>query len=291
MTGYGRAGVSLRGAELSLEASAVNRRGFELFVSGPTEWSASLERLAAAWAREFFTRGKISFFVRVSPTGNAAALAWDAAAVAASLEKLSEQAKALGVPFAPDADLLLRLAETHRAQREVLPDLEEPTTQAALAAAARECFGQLAAMRAKEGAFLAKDLLARIDTLEGFLAQIAQTSSGVVPRYREALFDRLRQAGLALDLDDERVLKEIALFADRCDTAEETTRLRSHFAQFRTSIADGTDVGRKLDFLCQEMNREVNTIGSKANNVEITRAVIETKNELERVREQVQNVE
>jgi uncharacterized protein (TIGR00255 family) len=291
MTGYGRASLALGDAELTIEANAVNRRGLETAISAPPEWSTALERLGAAWVREFASRGKVTLSFRFCATATAAALAWDAAAVAASLRKLAAQASALGASFAPDAALLLRLAELHRAQRETLPDPNEPETQAALASAARAALSGLVAMRETEGAFLAEDLLARVATLEGLLARVEALGDGAVARYREALFERLRQAGLALDLGDERVLREIALFADRCDIAEETTRLRSHFAQFRACVAEGVDVGRKLDFLCQEINRELNTIGSKANLVEITRHVIDAKNELERVREQVQNVE
>ena len=112
-----------------------------------------------------------------------------------------------------------------------------------------------------------------------------------VPRYRELLLSRLEQTKLDLDLSDERVLKEIALFADKCDTSEECTRLVSHFEQFRECLDEGSPVGRKLEFILQEINREFNTVGSKANQIEISRLVIEAKNELERIREQIQNVE
>jgi uncharacterized protein (TIGR00255 family) len=109
--------------------------------------------------------------------------------------------------------------------------------------------------------------------------------------YREQLMKRLRDAGLELDLNDERVLREIALFADRCDVSEEITRLRSHFEQFTALLKSEAEIGRKAEFILQEIGREVNTIGSKANDVTIARAVIELKNELERVREQIANVE
>jgi uncharacterized protein (TIGR00255 family) len=123
------------------------------------------------------------------------------------------------------------------------------------------------------------------------LATVAKCAQGVVPHYRDLLLQRLQKAGLELDLDDERVLKEIAIFADRCDITEELTRLDSHFEQFAQTLRHPGAVGRKLDFLCQEINREINTIGSKANNIDITKYVIECKNELERIREQVQNIE
>ncbi|MDR2844843.1 MAG: YicC family protein [Puniceicoccales bacterium] len=290
MTGYGRAGFSLGGTEMTLEASAVNRRGLEISVSGPTEWTA-LERVVTGWVREHVARGKVTLNFQAQSGGENSALAWDATAVEESLKKLQRQALALSVPFTPDTALLLRLAELHRTRREGLPALDDAATQTILQTAVHTALGQLVAMRVSEGAFLAGDLLARIKILDTLLEQIVRHSTGLVTRYREALFARLQQAGLGLDLGDERVLKEVALFADRSDTAEEATRLRSHFEQFTACLEEKQEVGRKLDFLCQEMNRELNTIGSKANHLEITRCVIEGKNELERIREQVQNVE
>ena len=138
---------------------------------------------------------------------------------------------------------------------------------------------------------MATDLSERIGTLETLSAQIEAHSKNAVPRYRDALFERLKQINLDLDLNDERVLKEIALFADRCDVSEEITRLKSHFEQFHAFLKSNEASGRKMDFLCQEIHRELNTTGSKSSQIEITRAVIEGKNELERIREQVQNVE
>jgi len=295
MTGYGRAALLLGGAEIAVEVGGVNRRGLEVAVSGPPEWAASLERHVTGWVREFAVRGKVTVSVRApdSDAGNVSVLSWDAAAVGTAVEKLRVQAEAAGTVFVPDAATLLRLAELHRTRRDALPALEDDAVRDALAGAVRAALRDFSAVRASEGAFLAKDLLARLDALEGWLAQVAAAAAGVVQNYREALFARLAQARLELDLADERVLKEVALFADRCDIAEEITRLRSHHAQFR-ALLDGDaagGVGRKLDFFCQEMNREWNTIGSKANSVEITRLVIEGKNELERVREQSQNVE
>jgi uncharacterized protein (TIGR00255 family) len=295
MTGYGRSsftiGPDASPATLALEISSVNRRGLEIFVSAPPEWLATLERLTPGWVREFAVRGKITLLFQTQGLAPAETLFWDSDALAQSLAKLARQAAALNVPFAPNTGDLLRLVELHRSRRDTLPPLDDEPTQAALAAQVRATLAQFVSMREREGAFLATDLLARLAALEGLLAQISVTSGDSVPRYRDLLLSRLRQAGLEFSLQDERVLKEIALFADRCDIAEEVTRLHSHFAQFRACLADGREVGRKLDFLCQEMNRELNTIGSKANQIQITRHIIDAKNELERIREQVQNVE
>ncbi|MDR2429799.1 MAG: YicC family protein [Puniceicoccales bacterium] len=292
MTGYGRATLTLGATEMTLEASTVNRRTLELHISAPPEWT-TLEHLLAPCIRAHITRGKLTLQIQPSLTANATAnaLLWDPDALRETLAKLSRQAAAHNLPFNPDAHLLLRLAELHRARRENLPPLDAPGTQSALKAALHTALSHLAAMRAQEGRHLETDLRARIHTLQTHTTQITTHSDGILPRHRTALFARLQQAGLDLDPADERVLKEIALFADRCDITEETTRLHSHYAQFLAILDEAQEIGRKLDFLCQEINRELNTIGSKANHLPITRLVIEGKNELERIREQVQNIE
>jgi uncharacterized protein (TIGR00255 family) len=146
-------------------------------------------------------------------------------------------------------------------------------------------------MRAKEGEALLVDFIKRAEQLHRLVEAIAVRAPQVPANYRGQLTKRLRDAGLELDLNDERVLREIALFADRCDVSEEITRLRSHFEQFSALLKSDAEIGRKADFILQEIGREVNTIGSKANDLAIARAVIELKNELERVREQMANVE
>ena len=146
-------------------------------------------------------------------------------------------------------------------------------------------------MRKTEGSHLKDDFLARLDTLTGFAGKIAADAPGRPIRQRELLAKRLRDSGLELDPADERVAKEIALFADRCDVSEEVTRLDSHFAKFREYLDSSEAQGRALDFLCQELFREFNTIGSKANDAVIAQTVVEAKTELEKIREQVQNVE
>ncbi|MCZ2156919.1 MAG: DUF1732 domain-containing protein [Bryobacterales bacterium] len=135
------------------------------------------------------------------------------------------------------------------------------------------------------------DLLGRLGKLEMHADAIADRAPGVSSNYRDQLLTRLRQAGLELELNDERVLREIALFADRCDISEELTRFRSHLDQLTSLLKSDAEIGRKAEFILQEMGREVNTMGSKANDMVISRAVIELKNELERIREQIANVE
>jgi uncharacterized protein (TIGR00255 family) len=161
----------------------------------------------------------------------------------------------------------------------------------AIEPALTDALASLATMRETEGSHLKDDFLARLDTLTTFAAKIAADAPGRPIRQRELLAKRLRDAGLDLDPADERVAKELALFADRCDVSEELTRLDSHFSKFREYLQAAEPPGRALDFLCQELFREFNTIGSKANDAGIAQAIVEAKTELEKIREQVQNVE
>jgi uncharacterized protein (TIGR00255 family) len=170
-----------------------------------------------------------------------------------------------------------------------LPDAE--VVEPVLADVLTEALGHFSAMRAKEGSALLTDFLKRLGILTALVDAVAQRAPRVTSGYRDALHKRLREAGLELDVGDERVLKEVALFADRCDITEELTRLRSHLDQFTTLLKSNGEIGRKSEFILQEIGREIHTIGSKANDLEISKNVIELKNELERIREQIANVE
>jgi uncharacterized protein (TIGR00255 family) len=150
---------------------------------------------------------------------------------------------------------------------------------------------QLISMQQQEGEHLRRDLLARIDTIVNEVSRIRKLAPTVKDAYRNSLHSRLAEAGLGVDPNDERILKEIGIFAERSDITEEITRIDSHVAQFRTYIESNEAVGRPLDFLCQEFNRELNTIGSKANDATIAQAIVNSKTELEKIREQVQNVQ
>jgi len=294
MTGFGagkaplaaaRAGAGAR--EAQAEASSVNRKGLELAVSLPREWSA-LEAPLTELARARLHRGHVRLAVTMHEPASAGASNWDEARVAQAFEQLRALAERFDVAFSPDAGLLLRLAQGTGGDAAPMPAEEAwPAVQAATTAALE----QLVTARRREGEALLRDLAGRLAILSRLREEIAPLAPESVTRYREGLHARLRQIGLEVDLNDERVLREIALFADRCDIAEELTRLESHLAQFAKTLGADGPVGRQLDFMCQEIHREINTIGSKAQHLEITRRVLEAKNEIERIREQVQNVE
>ncbi|MDI1319414.1 MAG: DUF1732 domain-containing protein, partial [bacterium] len=237
--------------------------------------------------RKVVLRGKVHVAVEVE--GKVSANTdWDQAAIGATLDQLGKLAKKRGVKFEPTADLLWQIANAQRPGTKLPADEK---TAALLLKTLDQALRGLAGMRAREGESLLIDFLGRLEKLHAPAETIAHRAPQISGFYKEALLARLRQAGLELDVTDDRVLKEVALFADRCDVSEEITRLRSHFGQFKDLLRTKGEVGRKAEFLLQEIGREIHTIGSKANDLAISQQVIEFKNELERVREQIANVE
>lgn len=287
MTGFGRSQANLSGLDVSIEISSVNRRNLEVSVSLPREWQP-LERDISNLLRERLQRGKVHLVIQTAAPGAATGFFWDEQGLESSLERLGKAAARHGIEWPPGADALIRLAALNKVDT-VLPDA------AAIAAGLLGQVGlaaeQLLEMRRAEGASLEADLRQRAELLSGMLVDIRGLSAGTPARYRDVLLQRLAQAGLELELSDERVLKELSIYADRADISEELTRLESHLVQFRECLDAGSPVGRKLEFILQEVNREFNTIGSKANNIDVSRLVIEAKNEIERIREQIQNIE
>ncbi|MBQ8445939.1 MAG: YicC family protein [Opitutales bacterium] len=293
MTGYARESFSVGETDFTVEISSVNQRGLVISVAAPQDWLPAVERLISPIVRDFATRGKITVNLRTgTPSGAHACdvFSWDEEAAAATLRKMEAAAKRAGTEFLPTPETFLRIAELHRTRQAALPSLEDENVSAAVASAVSAAMKNFVAMRECEGSNLEKDLRERLARLRSWVEKIREASAGTVENQRDALRSRLAALGVEIDLDDPRFLKEIAIFADRCDISEEQTRLASHFAQFENCLGE-PDSGRKLDFICQEILRELNTIGSKANNAAITRCVVEAKNEQERLREQVQNIE
>ncbi|MEI7651017.1 MAG: YicC/YloC family endoribonuclease [Verrucomicrobiota bacterium] len=286
MTGFGRAELNLPSVRLSVEIASVNQKNLQVSVFGPEAWPA-LESAASGWIRGRLQRGKVTARI-TQAAASASSRQWDAEAVAASVDELSKIAQRVGVKFSPDTDLIHRLAESSRRTSVALPEMAEVESQ--IKAAFESALSGLVTMRAQEGASLSADLTQRISRIGQMVEGMALAEKGASGRHREALLKRLKEAGLGLDVGDERVLKELALFADRSDITEEVVRLKSHFAQFIDELSQANG-GRKLDFLVQELLREVNTIGSKAAEIATTKLVLEAKTEIERIREQVQNLE
>jgi len=288
MTGFGCGEALNDDLIYRVEVASVNRKQADIVVNLPRELSALDSRIRKQ-VSEVVSRGRINVGISLkSPESMGGSLSINlplAEEYSAAIAKLEEHLGLNGLVsrFDPGrAPGVIQLGET-------LPEPEDawPFVEKAL----KESLSKLLEMRSTEGAHLKSDLESRLATLKGFLQQIAEQAPSVVQRYRENLIKRLDSAGIELNLDDERLIKEIGLFADRCDISEEITRLESHFAQCHKYFTRDEAVGRPLDFLIQEMGREINTIGSKANDASIAQIIVESKTELEKIREQIQNIE
>ncbi len=290
MTGYGWGECSQNGFKITVELSSVNRKQSEISINLPRE----LEVLEAQIRDEInrsIARGRLTARVTLHAAEGmeAARVQVNSALAKAYARELRKLAKDLKLKDNLSLDHLVRAPGVMEMNSEV-GDAEAfwpPVNKALL-----QGMAMLVKMRRREGANLKKDLNDRIGTMRKAVTRIRKEAPLVQKRYREQLIDRIKSAGLEdMRLDEERLLKEVVFFADRSDISEELTRLQSHFQQFDDCLKSGDPVGRTLDFLAQEMNREINTIGSKANDSLISREVVVLKTELEKFREQAQNVE
>lgn len=282
MTGFGRGEAIADGVVWRVEISSVNRKALELILHLPREL-ADLESSLRSRLADRLSRGRVQCNVTAN-RGNApgAVLRVDESLA----RQYVEQLRKLGFP-GEASDPTRWPGVFSLEQIEMSAQESQPQVEMALDAA----LAQLIEMRQSEGAHLRADINARLDQLAAMLKAARELSPLTVSRYRETLRQRLADAGLPLPLDDERLAKEIALFADRCDISEELTRAESHIGQFRRYMDSGEPAGRALDFLCQELFREWNTLGSKANDAVLAQTVVRAKAELEKIREQVQNIE
>ncbi len=288
MTGFGRGSAATDAWQASVEISSVNRKQAEVVVQAPRELNELDTRIRKA-VLGVVSRGRIQVSINVERSQGAAEdFRIDPALALAFSKAFGELGRTVGYPVLPAASDFLRQPGIISAGNS---EIDAEAAWQAIEPALTDALAQLAAMRASEGDHLKSDFLARLGVLDSFAKKIATEAPGRPIRQRELLAKRLRDAGLELDPADERVAKEIALFADRCDVSEEITRLDSHFAKFRGYLDAAEPPGRALDFLCQELFREFNTIGSKANDASIAQTIVEAKTELEKIREQVQNVE
>ncbi len=286
MTGFGRAEAELGSHSAVIEISAVNRRNLEIGLSLPKDWQ-DLDPEIQLRLKKRLLRGRIFCSLKIGAVQKHASANWDEANVSAVLGDLKELATRNGIPFEPDPSLLYRIATLQSEGN--LPAWKD--YQDELFTAVDTALENFLSMRRKEGAAMEADILERVGTLARIVDCVEPRVPQQVPVYRENLLKRLQEAGLDIDLDDERVLKEISLYAEKCDVTEELTRLRSHLEQMRTTVQEQGAVGRKLEFLLQEIFREFNTLGNKSTDLEIIQAVLEAKSEVEKLREQALNAE
>jgi len=288
MTGFGSGETIAEGVAWRAEAGSVNRKQLEIVINLPRELNELETGLRNRIAAKL-SRGRVQVVIKADRgVATSEKLVVNDALAKQYAEKLSALAADLKVNTAICANDLVRwpgvftIEQSEISAEEALPHIEKAMDVA---------LQNMVNMRLKEGAHLKADITARLDALESMFKAAEEMAPQVVTRYRDALFQRLTEAGLPLLLDDERLVKEIGLFADRCDITEEITRAESHIKQFRTYMDSGEPVGRPLDFLSQELFREINTMGSKANHAQLAQLVVRAKTELEKIREQVQNIE
>lgn len=290
MTGYGRGDCSQDGFKIAVELSSVNRKQTEISVNLPREMEV-LEAQIRDRINRHVARGRVT--VRVSlhagVSKSAARMHLNVPLAKAYARELTRLAKQLRLPGPVTLDQVARAPGVVQTDEELAVDEDFwPAVEKAL----KKALSQMVKMREREGAHLAQDLAIRIAVMRQAAARVQKQAPTVAERYRRQLIERIKSADLeAPGAEDERLLKEVVYFADRSDITEELTRLQSHFQQFEDCQKSKEPVGRTLDFLAQEMNREINTIGSKANDSLISHEVVTLKAELERFREQAQNVE
>ena len=288
MTGYGRYSDSIDGFEISFEIRSVNNRYLDTNIRLPRIYGYLEEKIKKAIQKKA-ARGKVDAFLTVErPAGETAEIVLDEALAAQYVGALRKIAANHGLRDDISVSSVARFSDIF--SKKVKED-DEDAVWNAVETVMEKALDAFLAMREKEGENLFRDLDARLDKMEQILEQIKAHSATALAEYREKLETRLKEYLADTQIDESRLLTEVGIIADKIDTGEEITRLGSHIGQFRKLIRQDTPSGRTMDFLTQELNREVNTIGSKCSQLEVTALVIEAKNEIERIREQIQNIE
>ena len=288
MTGYGSAKGSVEGQEITVELKSVNNRYLDCSVRLPRNFLFAEDTVKQAVSAGV-SRGKVDVFV-------SAQASQDSGTVVSVNEELARGyrdavahiAETLGLESGLNAFSLARFPDVLTVERR---ELDKDKAAAALSEITAKAVEEFNAMREREGERLRRDMLGKLETIEGLVSVVEERSPQTVKEYRERLEARLRDILADRSLDEQRVIIEAAIFADRTAVDEETVRLRSHIAQFRTMLEEGSPIGRKMDFLVQEFNRESNTIGSKCSDASLAKVVVDLKSEIEKIREQLQNVE
>lgn len=289
MTGYGRAEFSHCHHCGVIELSAVNKKGFEFLLHGPREWQF-FEKKAQEIVRSSTERGRIRLSILLHPQSSALPHSTkdSSRTILEQLDVLKKICESGNVPFEPSAELVQRMISTTTQENIILP-LEE--VEEKLSEATQKALSALVSMRTEEGSTLAKDLNNRVMTLRNHVQKIDTLTEGLAQDWKERLLQRIRESGLEIDCENEAIRREFTVFSERSDISEEITRIFSHIEQLEYTFKQSQPIGRKLEFIVQEIGRELNTIGSKSQKSEMTNQVISAKVEIEKIREQILNIE
>ena len=290
MTGFGRCETEINGRAITVEIKSVNHRYFE-FSCRITRGYSFLEDKLKAFVNARVARGKIDMFVSVGAADDVPCeVAVNHSLVSGYLAAMKEISDTYGVPNDASVVALSRFPDVFTVNK---APVDEEQLTADVLTAANAALNSFVAMRETEGARMKADILSRAETILSIVSEIEERSPQTVREYENRLLERIRQTleNLSVEVDEQRILTEVAVFADKVAVAEETVRLRSHFEQLRAFLSLDQPVGRKIDFIIQEMNREANTIGSKVQDAVLAHKVVDIKSEIEKIREQVQNIE
>ena len=288
MTGYGRAVKTFEKREVTVEIKAVNHRFFEFSARTPRQYNFLEERLKKLFSAEI-NRGKVEAYVSVTSVGDPDETVEPNTEV---IKSYVDALRSVGETVSLNDDLslshLLRIPDafTVRKVEEDEEELWEDVRQTA-----EEALAAFVSMRTAEGEKLRSDIMRKLDEIEADVAEVSVRSPEVTVQYRDRLYSKLKELLEEKNIDEQRILTEAAIFADKTAVDEEIVRLRSHISQYREILSLNEPIGKRLDFLIQEFNREVNTIGSKCNDLAITKLVLEMKGIVEKIREQIQNIE
>lgn len=288
MTGYGSAKGSVEGQEITVELKSVNNRYLDCSVRLPRNFLFAEDTVKQAVSTGV-SRGKVDVFVSAQASQESGTVVSVNEELARGYrDAVARITETLGLESGLNAFSLARFPDVLTVERR---ELDKDKAAAALSEITAKAVEEFNAMREREGERLRRDMIGKLETIEGLVSVVEERSPQTVKEYRERLEARLRDILADRSLDEQRVITEAAIFADRTAVDEETVRLRSHIAQFRTMLEEGSPIGRKMDFLVQEFNRESNTIGSKCSDASLAKVVVDLKSEIEKIREQLQNVE
>jgi uncharacterized protein (TIGR00255 family) len=288
MTGYGMASICIGSLDIEIEVTSVNKRHIETIISAPKEWQR-FEYDATKQIKSLFERGRIRAAINlIKNSGEEEEGFFEESIIEEDLERLESFLRKRNQAFEVTPELILRLADLRKNQTK-LPPLEKVRNE--LENTLSEACKNMAQMRQKEGLAIKGDLLARIYCIRDYISQMDELSYGMAQEHKDKLMERLKKSNLSLEQDDDRILKEVALFAEKSDTSEEITRLKSHLSQMQETLEVKGCMGRKIEFLLQEISRELNTFCSKSTRTQCTNIALNARTEVEKMREQSLNIE
>ena len=288
MTGYGRAQGSFSGGDITVEIKSVNNRYLDCGVKLPRGY-AYLEEGVKSQVQKAISRGKVDVFITINAAGaDNVKISVNEPVAKGYIDAMHRLVQEYGIQDDISASAISRFSDVFLVEKQ---EQDENEVKSAISGVVAEALDAFDAMRTREGEALKTDLLQKAEGILTLVSKVEERSPITVKAYRERLTAKMQEVLEDRQIDEARIIQEAAIYADKVAVDEETVRLRSHVDQLQNMLSEGGVIGRKLDFLMQEMNREANTIGSKGNDVEQARNVVSIKSELEKIREQIQNIE